>query len=136
MFKIIKNKKIIYFISLLSLSNFLIAGCGGCQINNNIQPVKESSAFIMNVPYSGEIDGFVIVSCGKCNLGKYNQRKCDMSVKIGQMVYDLKGHSYSHDKAHDMDGICNALRVAHISGKIEGNTLIAENFQLIDRPKK
>ena len=137
MIKYLKNLKyfILSFIILIS-SALLHAGCGGCQVNNNVKSKEESSAFITTVPYSGKIDGFVIASCNKCNFGQYGQKKCSLGIKINQMVYEVKNYDHDQTEAHNHDGICNALRIAHVSGKIQEYDFIADSFELIDRPVK
>ena len=72
-----KMKLNIYILLLfIVISNLLIAGCGGCQINNDLSEKTSSSTFIDTVPNDGKIDGFVIASCNKCNLGNISDRKC------------------------------------------------------------
>ena len=126
--------KILQTLILLLSFNILNAGCGACQINNKVKPSEESSAFITESSYNGQINGFVIASCNKCNLGKSGNKKCSMGIKLNNKAYDVKGYEHSHDNAHNHDGICNALRIAHVSGKIKGNRFIADSFQLIDSP--
>ena len=67
-------KNLLWFLCLFLMSNtsILIAGCGGCQINNTQTEKETSSTFIDNLPSNNKIDGFVIASCNKCNLGKIN----------------------------------------------------------------
>ena len=115
--------------------NIVYSGCGGCQINNKVKPTFESSAFVNQKPKSGKIDGFVVASCNKCNFGNFKNKKCSMAISIDKNVYEVKGHTHDHRKAHNDDGICNALRIAHVSGNIKGNNFIAERFTLMDRPK-
>ena len=126
--------RVLFFLMLIFNINLLIAGCGGCQINNNSDIETSSSIFIESIPANRKIDGFVIASCNKCNLGKYGNRKCSMGIKINQLVYEVKGYDHDHGKAHNDDGICNALRIAHVSGKIKGYTFVPDSFQLMDRP--
>ena len=136
MFKYLKSLK--YFILSFTLTGSIMlhAGCGGCQVNNNVKPKEESSALVTSIPYSGKIDGFVIASCNKCNFEQYGQRKCSMGIKINQMVYEVKNYDHDHSKAHNHDGICNAFRIAHVSGRIRGYDFIADTFELINRPAK
>ena len=116
--------------------NILYAGCGACQINNKVNPTEESSAFITESTYNGKINGFVVASCNKCNLGKSGNKKCSMGIKLNNKAYEVIGYEHSHDNAHNHDGICNALRIAHVSGKIKGNKFVADSFQLIDKPSR
>ena len=135
-FQMFNNLKYLILSFIFINSTILYAGCGGCQVNNNVKPEEESSAFVTTIPYSGKIDGFVIASCNKCNFGQYGQRKCSMGIKVNQMVYEVKNYNHDHSKAHNHDGICNALRIAHVSGKIQGYDFVADTFELIDRPTK
>ncbi len=125
----------IHFVLCAIITNTIYAGCGGCQINNKVKPSIESSAFLDEKPKSSKIDGFVIASCSRCNLGNYKNKKCSMAIEIDKNVYEVKGHTHDHRKAHNDDGICNALRIAHVSGNIKGNNFLAESFTLMDRPK-
>ena len=134
MINYIKNMRYFILVVTLSSSSILNAGCGGCQINNEANPKNESSAFVTTVPYGGKIDGFVVASCNKCNLGKYGEKKCSMGIKLNGIVYNVKNYSHDHSKAHNHDGICNAIRIAHVTGSIQGYDFYADNFQLIDRP--
>ena len=130
-----KIKYIIKYFLLLFIINIAYSGCGGCQINNKVKPTFKSSAFINQKSKSGKIDGFVIASCNKCNLGNFNNEKCGMAIAIDKNIYEVKGYSHDHRKAHYKDGICNTLRIAHVSGNIKGDNFIAESFILMDRPK-
>ena len=123
----------LFIISLL-LSNLVIAGCGKCQINNKNDATKKTSALVTIVPPNGEIQGFVIASCNKCNLGKSTDKKCSMGIRVNDKVYAVEGDSHNKKESHKEDGICNALRVAYVSGKIKGNKFQANDFALINSP--
>ena len=131
------NIKKIILMSLFILSaNFIFAGCGGCQINNKVEKNEKTSAFVNKAPYGNSmVEGFVIASCNKCNFGKMRDKKCSMGIKIDNKVYNVVGHDGNHDDAHNDDGICNALRVAYVSGKVKKNTFYADNFELMKSPK-
>ena len=126
--------RVLFFLMLIFNINLLIAGCGGCQINNNSDIETSSSIFIESISANGKIDGFVIASCNKCNLGKISDRKCSMGIKIDDKVYSVYGFKDDHKAAHESNGICNALRVAHVSGKISYQTFYPDTFTLIDKP--
>ena len=114
--------------------NFLYSGCGGCEINNEVDVNKKSSAFIDYLPSDGMIEGFVIASCNKCNLGIKKDRRCSMGIKVADQVYSVKGHQDDHSSAHDNDGICKALRIAYVSGKIKKDKFYADYFSLMTSP--
>ena len=86
------------------------------------------------MPSNGEIQGFVIASCNKCNLGKSTDKKCSMGIRVNDKVYVVEGDSHNKKESHKQDGICNALRVAYVSGKIKGNKFQANDFALINSP--
>ena len=122
--------------AVLTLSfSLLSAGCGGCQVNNDIDVTKKSSAFITSLPYNKNVEGFVVASCNKCNLGKSKNKKCSMGVKIGDKVYSLKNDEHDHNAAHNSDGICNAMRIAYVEGVVKSNEIDAKYFQLVESPK-
>ena len=123
------------FILFFIFSNPVYSGCGGCQINNNMNNInKKSNALIMDIPRNGEIEGFAIASCNKCNLGSYEDLKCSMGIKIKDSNYPVYGYHHNHSNSHDTDGICNALRIAYISGNINNNKFYSNSFVLIDSP--
>ena len=123
-------------IAILTVTlSFLSAGCGGCQIKNDIDVTKKSSAFITSLPYNKKVEGFVMASCNKCNLSKSKDKKCSMGIKIGDKVYSLKNDKHDHNAAHNSDGICNAMRIAYVEGVVKSNEIDAKYFQLIESPK-
>ena len=128
------KKRVLFFLMLIFNINLLIAGCGGCQINNNSDIETSSSIFIESIPANGKIDGFVVASCNKCNLGKISDRKCSMGIKVDNQVYSVYGYNESHEAAHKSDGICNALRIAHVKGKISYKTFYPDTFNLMIKP--
>ena len=76
------NKVIRLLIASLIAINFSFSACGSCDINNKVEVNKKSSSFIEYVPSDGLIEGFVIASCNKCNLGQKKDRRCSMGIKI------------------------------------------------------
>tara|TARA_B110000467_G_C18322296_1_gene486281 strand:+ start:2099 stop:2503 length:405 start_codon:yes stop_codon:yes gene_type:complete len=129
-----KRNSLIIVLSIITIINFSFAGCGGCQINNIVEDSKKTSAFIQDVPIGGKIEGFVIASCSKCNLGKNKDKKCSMGIQIGNKVFNVSGDNSDHQSSHDSDGICNALRIAYVSGLITNEMFYADNFVLIENP--
>jgi len=115
--------------------NFVFSGCGSCNINNKVEANTKSSAFIEYVPSDGFIEGFVIASCNKCNLGQKKDRRCSMGIEINEKVYSVKGHHDDHSSAHDSDGICNAIRVAYVSGNIKKDKFHSDYFSLMRSPE-
>ena len=129
-------KRLSYMMCLFLMTNttLLLAGCGGCQINNTMTKKETNSTFINTLPSNNKINGFVIASCNKCNLGKINEKKCSMGIKIDDKVYSVYGFKDDHKAAHESDGICNALRIAHVSGKVSYQTFYPDTFTLLDKP--
>ena len=131
------NKIGVYFILLLFCSNFIFAGCGGCPGDNATlkkeDPPKKpvGSTLVMSMPDDGNINGLVITSCGKCNLGT-KDKGCSLSVKIGDKIYPVEGTGiHDHGDAHDSVGFCSAVRVAWAKGKMKKNVFHAETFFLV-----
>ena len=67
----ISNKNVLLSLfTIVFISNFIFASCGSCEADNN-PPVEtsKSSALVTAIPESGDIEGFVIASCGMCSFG-------------------------------------------------------------------
>ena len=119
-----------------ALVNFIFASCGSCP--GDVPPVKKPSqeesivnTLVMAVPNDGVIDGLVMTSCGKCNFGTKDNR-CDLSVKIGEQLFPVKGTSFhDHGDAHADDGFCSTIRTARVKGKIVEGRFKVESFELI-----
>jgi hypothetical protein len=130
-----KNRNsFIIILTIIATINLSFAGCGGCQINNLVEESKKTSAFIQDIPSGGKIEGFVIASCSKCNLGKSQNKKCSMGIQIGNKAYNVSGDKTDPESAHNTDGICNALRIAYVTGKISNEMFYVDNFVLIESP--
>ena len=134
MFTVMFNKISISFAVFYLLCGIVIGGCGGCQVNNNIDLTKKSNAFLQNVSQDGKIEGFVITSCNKCNFGKVKNKTCSLGIKIDNKIYEVKNYFNNHNTAHDDDGICNALRIAYVSGAIIGDKFYSDEFTMINSP--
>ncbi|MAX09724.1 MAG: hypothetical protein CMG13_02550 [Candidatus Marinimicrobia bacterium] len=127
-----------YSITIIVLAisfSVLNAGCGGCQIKNNPEPNSKTSAAIASIPSNGKIEGFVFASCNKCNLGKKQDKKCSLGIKIDNKIYGLKNYKHDHNEAHNYDGICNSTRVGYIKGRVVNSEINADYFELIKAPK-
>ena len=125
-------------ITLILVINPIFACCGSCQVQNEAPPPvsKKSSAFVTTIPKSVDIEGFVISSCGMCNFGYKKIRGCSLTIKIGDTVYPVEGTSiHKHGDPHSGEGMCNAIRVAYVSGKIEKNKFHSNSFTLIESPE-
>ena len=127
-----------YSITIIALAiNFSVinAGCGGCQIKNNPQTDLKTSAVITSIPSNSKIEGFVIASCNKCNLGKKQHIKCSLGVEISDKIYRIKNYKHDHKEAHNYDGVCNSIRVGYIEGTVVNSEIKADYFKLIKAPK-
>ena len=133
----ILNKKHILLLSIMVfISSPIFACCGSCQVQSKAPVSKKSSAFISTVPESGNIEGFVISSCGMCNFGYKEIRGCSLTIKIGDTVYPVEGTKiHDHGNPHSKEGFCSALRVAYVSGKVEKNKFHSNSFTLIESPE-
>ena len=132
------NKKsiLLSFMILILVSSFVLASCGSCQVQNKAPIQKKSSAFITAIPNSGNIEGFVITSCGMCNFGYKKNKGCSLTIKIGDTVYPVEGTSiHDHGDAHSKEGFCSAIRVAYVSGKVKKNKFYSDFFTLIESPE-
>ena len=132
------NKKYILLSLLISVvvSNFVFASCGSCQVQAKPVVSKKSNLLVTTISESGKIEGFAIASCGMCNFGYKESKGCSLTIKIGDTVYPVEGTSiHKHGDPHSEEGMCSAIRVAYISGKIKDNKLYSDFFTLIESPK-
>ena len=128
--------KALTIVILIWLGNPIFAGCGHCQSNKKAEKSAKSNSLVTIVPEGGQIEGLVISSCGKCNLGYKKKRGCSLTVQIGDTVYQVEGVKFhDHGNPHAGEGFCNAVRIAYVSGKVEKNVFHADTFTLIESPK-
>ena len=121
---------------LILVINPIFASCGSCQAQDEVPVSKKSSAFVTTIPESGNIEGFVISSCGMCNFGYKKIRGCSLTIKIGDTVYPVEGTKiHDHGDPHSQEGFCSAVRVAYVSGKVKKNKFYSNSFTLIESPK-
>ncbi|MAV64908.1 MAG: hypothetical protein CBC84_000875 [Pelagibacteraceae bacterium TMED124] len=119
--------------ALILVSN-LEAGCGGYQIKNNVDKTKKLSNFVNEFSKNEKIEGFVISSCNKCNLGKNGDKNCSVGVLVNEKSCIEKGCQESHKDLHNIYGVCNAFRFAYVIGKLYKNTFYADSFTMINAP--
>jgi hypothetical protein len=75
-------------------------------------------------------------SCGKCQLG-LKSKDCDLAVRINGKSYFVDGvHIDSLGDAHAKDGMCNAIRKAHMQGEVVNDRFKATYFVLDPMEKK
>ena len=132
------NKKYILLFLLISvfISNFVFANCGSCQVQAKPVVSKKSNSLVTTIPTSGKIEGFAIASCGMCNFDYKEIRGCSLTIKIGDTVYPVEGTNiHKHGDPHSEEGMCSAIRVAYVSGKVKDNKFYSDSFTLIESPK-
>ena len=124
------------FVALLFVINVLNAGCGSCpgDMPSKTTIKKEQvnvNTLVTSVPKDGNVEGLMIASCGKCNLGKRDKR-CELYVKIDEKLFSVEGTNLNaHGDAHSSEGFCNAVRIARAKGKVKKNTFHSDSFELI-----
>jgi len=130
------RKKILLFsLALILVSNFVFASCGSCEVQAK-PTLKKSNSLVSTIPESGNIEGFAIASCGMCNFAYKGSKGCSLTIKIGDTVYPVEGNSiHEHGDPHSEEGMCSAIRVAYVSGKVKKNKFYSESFSLIESPK-
>ena len=131
------NKRNILLSLLISvfISNFVFASCGSCQVQAK-PTLKKSNSLISTVPESGDIEGFAIASCGMCNFDYKGSKGCSLTIKIGDTVYPVEGTNiHKHGDPHSEEGMCSAIRVAYVSGKVKDNKFYSDSFTLLESPK-
>ena len=131
-----KKKLLLSFLISVFISNFVFPSCGSCQVQ--VKPVvsKKSNLLITTIPEAGEIEGFAIASCGMCNFDYKEIRGCSLTIKIGNTVFPVEGTNiHKHGDPHSEEGMCSAIRVAYVSGKLKDNKFYSDFFTLIESPK-
>ena len=109
--------------SLLVLS-FLVHGAIA-QATTTINPNKNIT------------DSFRIVKagCGECRFGMKGNG-CQLAVRINGKPYFVDGTNIDeHGDAHANDGLCNKIRKASVSGKLENDRYVATSFRLLKEGK-
>ena len=125
-------RKIPFFIIFcLTIINFTFAGCGPCNVSKK-QPISPNGNFVTSISEDRRINGLVLASCGMCNFGMKDKKRCSLAIQINDMPYDVKGTGIDdHGDSHAKEGFCNAIRVANVKGEIIKNTLKSESFVLL-----
>ena len=131
----IKNT-VLSLIFLVFVMNPIFADCGSCQIQDKAPISKKSSSFVTTIPKSGNIEGFVISSCGMCNFGYKKKKGCSLTIKIGDSIYPVEGTSIrDHGNPHSEEGFCSAIRIAYVSGEVKKDKFYSSSFTLIESPE-
>ena len=131
-----KKNMLLSFLILIFVSSFIFANCGSCQVQAEPAILKKSNSLVTTITNSGDIEGFAIASCGMCNFGYKESKGCSLTIKIGDTVYPVEGTNiYNHGDPHSEEGMCSAIRVAYVSGKVKDNKFYSDSFTLIESPK-
>lgn len=73
----------------------------------------------------------VEASCGQCQFAM-NGDGCDLAVRINGQGYYVDGsHIDDHGDAHGEAGLCNCVRMARVTGKIQGGRFVATAFEVL-----
>jgi len=71
-----------------------------------------------------------------CNFAYKGSKECSLTIKIGDTVYPVEGTSiHEQGDPHSEEGMCSAIRVAYVSGKIKKDKFYSDSFTLIESPK-
>ena len=117
----------LFIIFILSIGT-IHAGCGSCNVSKN-KAEKPNANFVTKIKDGGMVDGLVLASCGMCNFGMKDKKRCSLAIQINDIAYDVKGTGIDdHGDSHAEEGFCNAIRVANVKGEIKKNILKAESF--------
>ena len=115
--------------SFLSLS-LIYAGCGSCNVSNEKADIP-AGEFVTSISEDGTVKGLVLTSCGMCNFGMKNQKRCSLAIQISEQSYSVKGtRMEDQGDPHAKDGLCNAVRVASVNGTVKDGLFLAESFEL------
>ncbi len=118
---------------------FLVAAAVGCQQSTDSAPPASTSSTSPAVTDSANTsddlvlkDQIVEASCGQCQFGMDGDG-CDLAIRYQGQAWFVEGTSIDeHGNAHADDGFCNAIRMARVTGKLEGDRFLVESFELVD----
>ena len=73
----------------------------------------------------------VEAACGECKFGMQGD-DCDLAIRVGGQSYFVDGvNADSLGDAHAVDGICEAIRSARVTGEVKFDRFVATSFQLL-----
>ena len=117
-------KKLALTIFVLTFSQILQAGCGGCRTNRKHTSSNISSGLLEKIPSNNQIEGNVLISCGMCNF-LTNDNDCSLAVKIGSKVLKVRGVGIDdHGNSHASDGYCNVIKKKYVEGIVRNNLFL------------
>jgi hypothetical protein len=101
----------------------LVAGCG--------RAPESPSVAAGAAPAVAVVDAVVEAGCGRC-LFDLEGKDCTLAVRYEGTARFVTGTSIDqHGDAHADDGFCNAIRRAHVTGRIEGENFAVSTFELL-----
>ena len=124
-------KSITYLIltSLFSI-NLVFAGCGSCKVSKNKAATPDEKNFVTTIAEDGAVSGLVQASCGMCNFSMKSQKECNLAIQIGEKSYLVQGTKMAElGDPHAKDGMCNAVRVANVTGNVNNDVFLADSFE-------
>ena len=116
-----------HLIALSAAASFLI----GCQSQIDPTPMGSQQEASPETAAQQYREVIVDAACGQCQFGLPGS-SCDLAVRIDGDSYYVDGSSIDdHGDAHASDGMCNAIRSARVSGRIEDDRFVATSFELM-----
>jgi predicted small secreted protein len=80
---------------------------------------------------SNDIDQVVEASCGICQLSMAGD-ECQLAIRVDGKDYYVEGSSLDdHGNPHAEDGMCNAVRQAHVKGTLKHGIYVVTTFELV-----
>ena len=74
----------------------------------------------------------VEAACGQCQLGLKEKKGCDLAIRNEGKSYFVDGFKMDDlGDAHAVDGLCNAVRKAKVTGQIANGRFAASTFELL-----
>ncbi len=124
-----KNIAYLILTSLFSI-NLVFAGCGSCNVSKNKVAIPSEKNFVNTIAENGTVSGLVLASCGMCNFSMKSQKDCNLAIQIGEKSYLVQGVKMSElGDPHAKDGMCNAVRVANVTGNVKNDVFLADSFE-------
>ncbi len=118
----------------------LVAGCGrspnSSESSSNTDSTSSSETTAADAggsdgPAIEVVNQVVETSCGECNF-ELEGSDCDLAIRIDGKAYFVDGFAIDDfGDAHAGDGLCNSVRQARVTGRIEGGRFIATAFELL-----
>ena len=117
------------FLTTIFSFELVYPGCGGCKFPSN-KINNPTGNFVLKIGENGAVQGEVLASCGMCNFGM-NGKDCNLAIQIDKKNFPVRGTGIDdHGDSHDVNGFCNAIRVANVNGKVKDGVFISNHFKL------